>query len=101
MFKLCSVGLVNHDLSQTRAVRINFSLSNNVLERERLLALHPEIMNFLKSLFNSGPDLRRTNSLGLLDIPPPAGAIRRQNSLKKTLDSTKDKFARIKGRYIR
>ena len=35
MFKFCTVYNVHHDLSQITAVRINFSLSNNDLERER------------------------------------------------------------------
>ena len=56
-------------------------------------------MNFLKSLFFKN-DLERTNSLGLIDLPPPH-LQRRNNSVKEKINSTKTKFAKIKGRYIR
>ena len=56
-------------------------------------------MDFLKSLFFKN-DLERTNSLGLIDLPPPH-LQRRNNSVKEKINSTKTKFAKIKGRYIR
>ena len=56
-------------------------------------------MNFLKSLFIK-TDLERTNSLGLIDLPPPP-SVRRKSSVKEKINSTRTKFARIKGRYIR
>ena len=56
-------------------------------------------MNFFKSLFNKN-QIERTNSLGLIDLPPPP-SVRRNNSVKNTINSTKTKFAKIKGRYIR